>query len=394
MLVKEVIPENIFIENSDPILNISYSIKEEKNMRKSLFFVSLLLIASMVLSACGNAATAVATDPVTDGIPGDDVVPTEVPTEAPVENPYIGSGQLDGNGVPPDFFSDEHIRKAFAYAFDWDTYASDLYNGEAVQSFELPLLGMAGYDPNQAHYYYDLAKSEEEFKLADLDHDGIPAGEETDGTDVWNMGFRLQIVYNQGNTVRQTASEILASKLYKVNQLFLVDVLGLPFPAFLASQRAGRIPILVPGWQEDIHDPHNWFQPFITGAYGTRQHLPVELADQLKSLVNQGVALTDPADRAEIYYQVNQLYYENAVGFPLVTATSHNFEQRWVQGRIMNPLYAGINFAVLSKAGGAPNPYDFHQSIHRGRHRYGSGPDLRCSQRRDCSECLRNSRLL
>ena len=40
-------------------------------------------------------------------------------------NPYIGSGKLDGNGVPADFFSDVHIRKAFSYSFDFDTLISD-----------------------------------------------------------------------------------------------------------------------------------------------------------------------------------------------------------------------------------------------------------------------------
>ncbi|HNU24148.1 MAG TPA: ABC transporter substrate-binding protein, partial [Mesotoga sp.] len=33
-------------------------------------------------------------------------------------SPYIGSGKLDENGIPPDFFSDLHIRKAFSYAHD------------------------------------------------------------------------------------------------------------------------------------------------------------------------------------------------------------------------------------------------------------------------------------
>ena len=28
-------------------------------------------------------------------------------------NPYVGSGELDGNGIPADFFSDIHVRKAF-----------------------------------------------------------------------------------------------------------------------------------------------------------------------------------------------------------------------------------------------------------------------------------------
>jgi ABC-type transport system substrate-binding protein len=322
-------------------------------MRKLLVVVSLLMVASMLLTACGPKVTEV---------PGVTPVVTEVPVPAEQPNPFLGSNQLDGNGAPKDFFSDVHIRKAFAYAFDWATYARDIYNTEAVQSLELPLAGMPGYDPNAPHYVYDLALSEAEFKLADLDHDGIAAGDETDGTDVWNMGFRLQMLYNQGNTVRQTVTEILAAKLGQVNPLFLVETLGLPWPAYLAAQRAGQLPILVAGWQEDIHDPHNWYQPYTTGSYGSRQNLPAELIAQIKDLLNQGVAATDPAARSAIYYQLNQLYYDQAIGFPLVSATGHGFEQRWVQGRIMNPIYSGINFYTISKAEGAPNPTTFTQA--------------------------------
>ena len=35
-----------------------------------------------------------------------------IATSAESPNPYIGSGQLDGNGIPADFFSDIHVRKA------------------------------------------------------------------------------------------------------------------------------------------------------------------------------------------------------------------------------------------------------------------------------------------
>ncbi len=340
-------------------------------MRKFLIVISLLIVTSMLLSACGAPATTAApvtaapaaADPATSAPASADPVAadpaTPAPTEAVLQNPYLGSGKLDGNGAPNDFFSDVHIRRGFTYAFDFNTYARDVYNTEAVQALELPLLGMPGYDPNAAHFTFDLDKSTEEFKLADLDHDGIAAGDETDGTDVWNMGFRIQMLYNQGNTVRQTVAEILAAKLYRVNNKFLVDVLGMPYPAFLGAQRAGQIPIMTTGWQEDMHDPHNWYQPFITGAYGTRQHMPEELFNQLKALVDQGVAQADPAARSKIYFQLNQLYFDNAVGFPVVTATNHIFEQRWVQGRIVNPMFSGIQYATISKAAGAPNPTTF-----------------------------------
>ena len=40
----------------------------------------------------------------------------KINTEA---NPDVGSGRLDGGGIPADFFADVHVRRGFAYAFDY-----------------------------------------------------------------------------------------------------------------------------------------------------------------------------------------------------------------------------------------------------------------------------------
>lgn len=263
-------------------------------------------------------------------------------------NPFIGSGVLDGNGIPSDFFSDVHIRKGFAYAFDWETFISDVYNGEAVQSTQLTLPGMPGYFNDTPHYTTDLEMSAAEFKLADLDKDGIPAGDDPEG-DVWTTGFRVQMAYNQGNPTRQTTAEILAGNLSTVNELFSVETLGLPWPTYLRSQRAQLLPLMTAGWLEDIHDPHNWYQPYTTGTYGGRQALPADVKDQFRAILERGVAETDPAARAEIYKEANQLYYDLAVGVPMVLPTSHGFTQRWVEGLLTNPIFPGVYYYTISK---------------------------------------------
>jgi peptide/nickel transport system substrate-binding protein len=248
-------------------------------------------------------------------------------------NPYMGSGVLDGNGIPADFFSDVHVRKAFAYCFNWDTLINDVYSGEAIQAIQLPLTGMPGFFPDTPHYTFDLAQCKSEFEASTL--------KSTDGKSLMEVGFRVQMAYNQGNSTRQTIAEILAGNLAQVNPKFLVETLGLPWPAYLAAQRAKQLPILTGGWQEDIHDPHNWYQPYTTGTYGGRQSLPADVTDQFKTLLNAGVSETDPAKRAEIYKQANTLYYDLAVGIPLDVVTSHGFTQRWVGGQILNPIFSG-----------------------------------------------------
>lgn len=256
-------------------------------------------------------------------------------------NQYIGSGKLDGNGIPPDFFNDIHIRKAFNYCFDWDTFIKDVMVGEGVQTLVIPVAGMPGYDANAPHYSYDPAKCEEEFKAATLKSD--------DGKSVWDVGFRFQATYNQGNTTRQSVAEILASDLASVNDKFMVEVLGLPWPAFLQSQRAKTLPLFISGWLEDIHDPHNWYQPYLTGTYGRRQSLPEDITAKYQDLLNKGVSETDPAKRAEIYAQVNQMQYDDPSLILLATAQARRYEQRWVHGFYYNPIYSGQYFYILSK---------------------------------------------
>ena len=142
-------------------------------MRKSYYVIVVMVALSMLLAACATPTQApqateapVVTEPQTTEAPVVTEAPavTEAPvvTEAPPEeaamNPYLGSNKLDGNGVPPTFFDDVHIRKAFAYCFDWDTFTNDVYRGEAVQSKVLALPGMPGFDPNAPFYNFDLDK--------------------------------------------------------------------------------------------------------------------------------------------------------------------------------------------------------------------------------------------
>lgn len=261
---------------------------------------------------------------------------------------YVGSGQLDGNGIPLDFFSDVHIRRAFAYCFDWDVYISNVFDGEAVQSPVVPLAGMPGYQEEFPAYSYDPTKCEEEFKLADLDDDGLPAGSDPEG-DVWTTGFRLQALYNQGNTSRQTIADILANNIASINNLFVIETVGLPWPTFLRTVRNGHAPYFVSEWAEDIHDPHNWYVPYTIGTYAVRQSLPNDLTNQFKDLLYQGLAETDPAARHAIYAQLNQVFYEQSPTILLAVATSHAFEQRWVKSTVLNPIHPGYYFYPIYK---------------------------------------------
>jgi len=256
-------------------------------------------------------------------------------------NNFIGSGVLDGNGVPPDFFSDPHIRKAFSYCFNYDVYLNDVLLGEAVRSHNIMLPGMVGYDENFPIYEYDPAKCEEEFKASTLTS--------ADGASVWDTGFRLTIPYNTGNTARQTLAQILQTELSAINDKFIVEVTGLPWPTYLKNQRAKKLPIFPVGWIEDIHDTHNWVQPYTVGTYGNRQNLPAEDKEKFQEIQNRAVVEPDMTKRAAIYQELNQLYYDLNPGIILFVANQRRYQQRWVNGWVGNPIYAGTYFYPIWK---------------------------------------------
>lgn len=49
-------------------------------------------------------------------------------------NPDVGSGKLDGNGIPSNFFEDKNLRKAFAYAFDYDAFLNQSMEGRGERA--------------------------------------------------------------------------------------------------------------------------------------------------------------------------------------------------------------------------------------------------------------------
>jgi peptide/nickel transport system substrate-binding protein len=263
-------------------------------------------------------------------------------------NPYIGSGTPDGNGIPPDFFSDINVRKAFCHAFNYEAYLEDAFYGEAVQPKGPIIVGMMGWREDQPTYSYDLAKAEEYFKQAVMKDP--ETGEEFS---VWDTGFYFQITYNTGNDLRRIAAEIFKYELEALNPKFSVAVVNLPWPAYLSGRRAGKYPVSISGWIEDYHDPSNWVQPFMhsTGYYSSVQAFPEDLQARIDELIDQGVATSDPDERRAIYEELQQIAYDEALDAFLYQQLERAYMQEWISGWYSNPMHGEqyANLYVLSK---------------------------------------------
>jgi peptide/nickel transport system substrate-binding protein len=250
-------------------------------------------------------------------------------------NPYIGSGALDGNGIPPDFLGDIHIRKALNYALDWSVVVSDVYHGEAFRSRGPIPRGMLGYDDAQPVYPYSPTLSAQEFQLA-------WSGQ------AWTQGFSLTVAYNDGNLTRQRTLEILAQNLEAINPAFHMNVVSLSWPDLLSAVGARRMPLYVGGWSEDYHHPHAWVQPYLhsEGAFAWYQGFPSAMAAQFDAKVDACIQLTDLVAAQTCYAELQNMSYQQAAAAWGVQPILRHYERTEVRGYYFNPARPPYYYAL------------------------------------------------
>ncbi|NPV54359.1 MAG: ABC transporter substrate-binding protein [Firmicutes bacterium] len=260
----------------------------------------------------------------------------------PVEgNDDVGSGKLDGNGIPSDFFGDIHVRRAFNYCFDWDAYIKEVSLGQARQPKGPIPMALPYSNPKQPTYHLDLKKAEEEFKKAF-------------GGKLWEKGFKMTISYNSGNDARKAGAEILEANIESVNRKFKVDVRGVEWSTYLDKLRSGRQTIFFMGWLPDYPDAHNFVHPYMhsNGAFAgyTGEAMRKLAREKFDSLIEQGIATLDPKKRQEIYYKLQELAYEEAIAIFTAEPIEHRVMRDWVKGFTYNPVRPGeFDFYELSK---------------------------------------------
>lgn len=317
-------------------------------------------------------------------------------------NMHIGDPpytELHESGIPYWFFNDSDVRKAFAYAFNWTEYIADVFLGEAVQPSSPQIQGNAywqycwdvvgetdvlaytngvpdpsapgsdldppdtvipepaeGYSqpklpngsdplPPNPLYYRDLIKAEAHLKAAH-------------GGELWTKGFTFDILYNTANEAREVAARMLEETIEALNPKFHIGVYEVDWPTYLGELVAKRLTFFIIGWLADYPDPHNWFFPYMH-SYGTFSYFQSYSNPEVDALIEAGVAETDDNKRIEIYWKLCNIYFEDAVSFPLVQATGRHWERDWMEGWYNNPIYPGSYYYHYWKGYKADVNFDY-----------------------------------
>ncbi len=253
------------------------------------------------------------------------------------DSTFIGSGQLDGAGIPRDFFTDVNVRKGIAYAFDWETYLHDALKDEAQQNGSPIVEGLSYYDADAPGYHYDPELAEEYLRQA------------WDG-EVWEKGFTITLCYNAGNDTRKIACEILQENLFNINEKFNVLIQVMQWPSVLRGMYAGLLPMFQIGWIADFPDAHNFVLPFMSSG-GTFSGWQNYNNPEVDELIAEGISGTTSAAREAVYRELDQIYYDDVPSFILAQPLGRRYFRSWVKGFYFNPCLPGNfgNLYALSK---------------------------------------------
>lgn len=246
----------------------------------------------------------------------------------PTANPFIGSGQLDGNGIPPDFFSDIDVRKGFSYAFNYSQLNDEVLEGRAVQS-RGPIPWIVPYHNAENPYYvHDLDKAKEHLQRA------------WNG-ELWEKGFRMTLIHNAGNITGQAISEILKENLESLNDKFIIETQAIQWPTMIDHFQNKRVPIFAVTWSAGAPNPYQFIYPYLCkeGLIGGPSRIDVvfDICDRIKEAQLE----TDLDRRRELYFEFQRLATEQATSIFLSDQTASRWQRTWVDGWMYNPTVSG-----------------------------------------------------
>jgi len=245
-------------------------------------------------------------------------------------NGNIGSGRLDGEGVPPDFFSDKDVRQAFAYSIDYAGYTRDILRGRGTQSAGLIPPGLVGYKAGPPRYAFDPKKAAEHFQKA------------WNGR-AWEKGFKVAIVFNAGSAPAQALCQMIKKNVESLNPKFRIDIRQVQWSTYLEQTQARKIPIQLGAWQADYPDPHNFVFPLLhsDGYFPSKQGYK---NPELDRLIEEAAHALDEGKRAALYKKIQAIADEEVPTIPVSDGPRYRVQRAWVKGFQFKPAFPDMPY--------------------------------------------------
>lgn len=287
-----------------------------------------------------SIAASVVEEPLVKGLPGVKVFtrfrqPNRTPIIffnfkiEPVRNTDIGSGKLDGEGIPPDFFADKDVRLGIAHAFNARRYIRDVLRGRGREASGFLPPGLPGYSESGLEFKQDRKEAERHWRRAF-------------GGQVWDKGFKMSVLVNAGSAWRPALVEILRRELEAINPKFRVETRVVDWSTLLDRAGKHQTTLYIQGLWEPAADPLLYARALLhsRGRMASRLGYENPEADRL---VEAAETEPDEAKRLELLRGLQKFARDEAVFVPAAEARGDvlRVQRDWVKGYRFTPFFPG-----------------------------------------------------
>ncbi len=253
---------------------------------------------------------------------------TDIPS---ITNYYV---VLPSNVAP---MNDVRVRKAIAYAFDYDGLVKNILGGRAKQARGPIPSNFPAFDPSVFQYKRDLAKSKQ--LLAEAGH---PDG-----------GFTLKFTYETGYWWKRPVGELLQSCLKELGiGLDIQELSPAAWAGMMSNPETAKLACYGLLWYPTLATPYDYiWSVFATSAQGTAGYNWGYYSNStLDKLLDQASAETDAAKRAGLYGKAQQLIVDESPALFLYEKNYRLPMRSSVQGFVFNGVwFETFDFYALSK---------------------------------------------
>ncbi len=212
----------------------------------------------------------------------------------------------------------KNVRKAFSYAFDYQTAIDNILNGFGEQGQGPVPKGMFGHNDSAFVYPYNLTKAVEYWNDA-MNNDGLD--------DILkNASYTINLYYNSGNSARENAMLLLKDGLtamlarddaVKPAETLTINVQGLEWSTYIHAAIDGKVGAWMIGWAPDYADPDNYVGPYVksTGTYAYWARLNGTEgwnATLVDGWISQAAKSQDDNERISLYGKIQDAIIDHA----------------------------------------------------------------------------------
>jgi ABC-type transport system substrate-binding protein len=200
-------------------------------------------------------------------------------------------------------FDNVLVRQALNYAVDKKAIVNAVFMGSgSVANSPIPPT-MMGYNKDLKDYSYDPEKAKALLKQA-----GLEKGFETD---LWSMP--VQRPYNPNS---RRIAEMIQADWAKVG--VNAKIVTFEWGEYLSGMRKGEDASALFGWMSDNGDPDNFADTLLgCGSIESGSNVARWCDKGYDALIQKAKLTSDPAARAKLYEQAQEIFYQQAPWIPL-----------------------------------------------------------------------------